>query len=326
MPGRSHARRKKVRRADYDGAWKEALQQLLPEFLDLLFPAIYRLIDWEITPIFLEQELRLVTRRAGRSKQAVDKLVRVQLLQGGLATVLIHVEFQNQVIANLPDWLNIYNTLIHALFREPAVTLAVLGDRDPQWRPGEYRWSLGGFDNVMRFPMAKLLDYEAQWSELEQSSNPFAIVVRAHLKTLATEGNPETRFEWKLRLAKELYSRRYTEEQIEQLLEFIFWLMALDDTLEAEWNRAIARIEEEKQVTTLTPYKRWLIEQSKQEGREEGMVKARQVDVIEVLKIRLGPPPDDIIEAIRRLEPDRLVDAFHAALRAGTLDEFRVAL
>ena len=41
----------------------------------------------------------------------------------------------------------------------------------------------------LKFPIAKLLDYESRWQELESSDNPFAIIVMAHLKTKATTGN-----------------------------------------------------------------------------------------------------------------------------------------
>ncbi|MBA4466318.1 hypothetical protein FHK98_12570, partial [Cylindrospermopsis raciborskii CS-506_A] len=51
----------------------------------------------------------------------------------------------------------------------------------------------------------KLLSYEEKWSELEESNNPFAIVVMAHLKTKATKGKPEEREKWKWILIRGLY-------------------------------------------------------------------------------------------------------------------------
>ena len=83
MPTGPHATKPaRKKRIDWDGAWKEAIQQLLPAFLELLFPDVYALIDWTQEPVFLEQELRQVTRRAKRRKGAVDKLVRVRLRDG----------------------------------------------------------------------------------------------------------------------------------------------------------------------------------------------------------------------------------------------------
>lgn len=32
--------------ADFDGAWKEALDSYLPQFLELCFPNVYHAVDW----------------------------------------------------------------------------------------------------------------------------------------------------------------------------------------------------------------------------------------------------------------------------------------
>lgn len=64
--------KKKHRRNDWDNAWKEIIQQLLPAFLEFLFPRIYVLIDWSQEPVFLEQELRQATRRAKLKKMVLD--------------------------------------------------------------------------------------------------------------------------------------------------------------------------------------------------------------------------------------------------------------
>ena len=46
--------------------------------------------------------------------------------------------------------------------------------------------SLSGCRVQFEFPIVKLLDYEAQWADLEASRNPFVIVTMAHLKTKTT--------------------------------------------------------------------------------------------------------------------------------------------
>src|SRR4051812_2911949 len=110
--GRQPSRQKRI---DWDGAWKEAIQQLFPAFLQLLFPKVYTIIDWTQEPVFLEQELRQATRRAKRGKGSVDKLARVRLLDGRQTTLLIHIEFQNQVDQDLPARLYTYNIRIYSL-------------------------------------------------------------------------------------------------------------------------------------------------------------------------------------------------------------------
>jgi len=43
---------------------------------------------------------------------------------------------------------------------------------------------------------ANILDFKNQWEELEESNNPFAIVVMAHLKMLETRNDFEKRLLW----------------------------------------------------------------------------------------------------------------------------------
>lgn len=49
----------------HDLIWKEAVTSFLPQFLMLLFPAIYAEIDWEYPPEFPDKELRSLIRRLG---------------------------------------------------------------------------------------------------------------------------------------------------------------------------------------------------------------------------------------------------------------------
>ena len=52
----------------------------------------------------------------------------------------------------------------------------------------------------MDFPTVKLLDYAERTAELEQSENPFALVVLAHLRTLQTKDQPQARKAFKKQL------------------------------------------------------------------------------------------------------------------------------
>jgi hypothetical protein len=57
------------------------------------------------------------------------------------------------------------------------ISLAVLSDERPNWRPSSYGYDLGGCRVGIEFPIAKLIDYEDHWEELDKSQNPFVIVV-----------------------------------------------------------------------------------------------------------------------------------------------------
>ena len=145
---------------------------------------------------------------------------------------------------------------------------------------------------------------------------PFAVIVMAHLKALATRRQPKTRLEWKLRLAKALYDRDYSEEQVQQLVDFIDWLMVLDERWETRFDEALRRYEEERTMPTLSPYQRRFIAKGELEGLREAL--------LVTLEVRFNGVPQDIIDAVNQIE-DRnvLMKLQHAAVQIATVEEFR---
>jgi hypothetical protein len=82
--------------ADFDGAWKYALEQYFEAFLLFFFPAIHGAIDWAQQVIFRDTELEQIAPEDQVGKQRVDKLVELQRADGTAALVLVHVEIQSQ--------------------------------------------------------------------------------------------------------------------------------------------------------------------------------------------------------------------------------------
>lgn len=73
----------------------------------------------------------------------------------------------------------------------------------------------------LEFPTAKLLDYAADRDKLAASNNPFALVTMAHLQTQKTRRNLKERYAAKLTLAKMLYKKGYTRQDILELFRFM---------------------------------------------------------------------------------------------------------
>jgi FMN phosphatase YigB (HAD superfamily) len=108
------------------------------------------------------------------------------------------------------------------------------------------------------------LDYEPHWAELEQSQNPFAIAVMAHLRTKATREDAQLRKEWKFRLTRRLYEQGYKRQDILNLFRFIDWMMELPDALKQEFRAELEQYEQEKQM----PYVTSIEQLAKQEERQ----------------------------------------------------------
>jgi len=147
------------------------------------------------------------------------------------------------------------------------VSLAVLADERPDWRPHHFGWRRWGCEVGIRFPSVKLLDYRSRWAELEASANPFAVVIQAHLKTQETRQAPEARYQAKLALAKGLYRRGWGRSDILELFRFIDWMLRLPEELEHRLWSEIQTYEGVQKMTYVTSVERIGI----RKGIEQGM-------------------------------------------------------
>jgi hypothetical protein len=181
---RATAGRAKARRApgtDYDSPWKEALDRYFEPCLAFFFPHAHADIDWARGYEMLDKELQPIVRRAEHGRRYVDKLVKVWLKTGEEKWLLIHIEVQAWKESDFPRRIYVYNHRIFDRYDREVISLAILIDDDPAWRPSRYEYGRWGFRTSTEFPVVKLLDYAPQYRELEAESNPFAVVVLAHL-------------------------------------------------------------------------------------------------------------------------------------------------
>jgi hypothetical protein len=226
---------------DYDSPWKEIIELYFPSFLEFFFPLAYAEIDWNRPYQFLDKELHQLEPDAEIGKRLVDKVAKVWLLNGEEAWVLVHLEVQGQYDSKFTERMYTYNYRLFDRHKKRVISLAVLADEDPNWRPSSYNYQLGGCRVSLEFPIAKLLDYEPSWSSLETSKNPFAIVVMAHLKSKATKRSPEDRLQWKLSLVRILLESGLSRQDIRQLFRFIDWIMVLPEELAISFKSSMER-------------------------------------------------------------------------------------
>lgn len=301
--------------SDYDSPWKEALERYFPQALEFLFPQIHAEIDWERGWEFLDKELQQVVRDAELGRRLVDKLVKVWQQDGRETWVLIHLEIQGTVETNFAERMFVYHYRLRDRYNLPVVNLAVLADKRLSWRPEGYSDSLWGCQVTFAFPMVKLLDYEAQIPELEQSSNPFTVVVLAHLQAQATDQDLEDRLQWKLRLVKGLYERGYDRKDILELFRFIDWVMALPSELENQFDNELSVFEEERQMPYVTSVER------------RAVLKAKQASIVDALEVRFGTIPKKITDQVAQLrDSDQLQVLFREAILVESVDAFQKLL
>ncbi|MTJ54366.1 hypothetical protein FJR38_17735 [Anabaena sp. UHCC 0253] len=317
--------------ANYDESWKEALTEYFESFLTFFFPEVHQLIDWTQTPQSLDKELQEITASSETEKRIADQLYKVWLLDKREVWILIHVEIQSQYEVDFGQRMYIYNYRSFDLYHKPVVSLAVLGDERNNWRPSAYGYSLGGCEVSLKFPIAKLLDYESRWQELESSVNPFAIIVMAHLKTKATTGNLTEREQWKWTLIRGLYDRGLTKEQIVTLFKIIDKMMTLPEQLQRKLVNKINSFEEEIKMPFISPTEEMAIERGKEIGKEIGkelgLLENARNSVKTVLQTRLGEVSLEIIVSLSQISNLSILDEMlKLAVTVNSFDDFKQAL
>jgi len=305
--------------ANYDESWKEALSEYFDSFVDFFFSPIYQQIDWTKIPQALDKELQQITASSDTEKCIADKLYQVWLLDRQEIWILIHIEIQSQYDRDFSQRMYIYNYRAFDLYQKPVVSLAILGDERINWRPNRYEFKFGGYELMLKFPMVKLLDYESRWEDLVLNTNPFAMIVMAHLKTKATTANPEQRAKSKWLLVRGLYDKGLEREQIIKLFQIIDRMMTLPNPLQQSLDFKIQKFEEERTMP--------LLSNMELRGVEIGALRKAQDDIKTVLQIRLGQVPSEIEEALNNISDlSILEEMLKSAVMVNSFDEFKQSL
>lgn len=312
MPGRKIATPTET----FDEPWKQIVPALFEAFLTFFAPAMAEKIDWRHKPEFLDKELRRIAKGFGRRRRSTaDFLVKVWLLDGEEKWLIIHIELQAQKDTNFPERMFLYNVRAFDLYRQPVIGMAILADGDPHWRPDRFGYGMGTSTTGHQYSVVKLLDYQDRQQGLEGMANPFGLAVLAHLKTQETRDDAESRLQWKLRLARMLFDRRWNRAQIEELFQFIDWIMTLPETLENRFEADYKEMENRDTMAERMPplYRR---------ERVRGEISEAKSLLLRLGHKRLGPPDETVVARIDAIQKrQRLEELFDRALDVETWAE-----
>jgi hypothetical protein len=314
-------------KTDYDSPWKDILEHYFPQFMAFFAPPAYDEIDWSRDYTFLDKELQQVVPQAETGSRRVDKLVKVFLRDGQETWLLIHIEIQGQREDGFPKRMYIYNYRIFDLYGREVISLAVLTDEHRNWRPSHYSYERWGCRISLDFPIIKLLDYTGRQEELVASTNPFAVVVLAHLQTLATRRDPASRYDAKLKLAKQLYRKGYGRQDIINLFRFIDWIMTLPSELDGQLQVELAQFEEREKMQYVTTIERMAIQKGEQTGLQKGLQRGIRESMISVLEIRFGEASELVETLLGQIEDiEQLRELNRQTVTVNSLAEFEQLL
>jgi hypothetical protein len=324
----------KKQRPAYDSPWKVAVERLFPHFMEFFFPEIHALIDWSRRYKFLSQELAQISvgiegeqntqtrvyRRGALTPLRVDVLVEVYFNDGRKGRILLHLEIQNERDPFFDERLFIYHYRIFDKTRDPVITLALLTDFDPAWRPGKYVRELAGCRVEFSFPIRKFTDYNDP--ELAASRNPFAFIARAHLEARATGDDMNRRYDLRMVLQDAVEASGMKEPEVLWVMRFIEEVMRLPEDLHRKL--FFERQARKEKAMVFTTYAERVGERR---GVKKGKLKGRQESVLQILQVRFKRVPQRISVKVSALTDSALLtELLAAAVNCDSLKEFEAHL
>ncbi|MCW5559032.1 MAG: transposase [Verrucomicrobiae bacterium] len=217
-------------------------------------------IDWSRGFLFMDKELQALVPDARSTRQYVDKLVKLWRKDGQPQWVLIHVEIQSQFIARLAERIFRYHCRLREAYDEPVVSLVVLADENPRWRPQSYQFDLWGCLVHFQFPACKLLDLSETTLDEASQTNPVALLVLAHRAAQRTRRDPQGRRVRKWELIRQMYERGWEKKDVLELYRLLDWLLRLPAEEERVVQQQVLELEKEKRMPYISSAERFGIE------------------------------------------------------------------
>ncbi len=265
-----------------------------------------------------------VVQDAELGTRFVERLVRVQVLNGGESWIFIHVEVQGTKQAEFAKRMFVYNYRIFDRYEKPLASLAVVADEHKQWKPSSYGFAVLGCRHTLEFPVAKLTDYEDKLDELLVSENAFGLITAAHILTQQTRKQHQERYKAKLRLIRILYQRHWDKQRVIDLFSVLDWLMQLPEWLNNQIWQELETIEENKKVQYITSVERIGIAKGMATGMAKGVEKGRVEGQSRLLRRQLerrfGVLPSWATEQLANASEQQLEAWGEAILTAPTLE------
>ncbi len=312
---------------EFDSPWQKALEVHFQDFINFFFPQAGKEIDWNRGFEFLDKEFQKAVRGAKVGARFVDKLVKVWTVENEETWVLIHVEIQNQKHVDFAERMFVYYYRIYDRYRAKIASLGILGDENPGWRPVQFNRELWHCQLSFHFPMIKLADYRQNWSSLEGTRNPFAVIVMAHLAAQETRNHPSDRFVSRMAITQRLYEKGYEKQSISDLYRFIDWVMSLPEDLEEKFENELQRYEESINMEYLSGIERRAIARGMQKGIEQGQEKMRKplLGALQLsLELKFGKKGLEFLPVIEQLKSADELSTFQDKLKsAQTVDELK---
>ncbi len=168
--------------------------------------------------------------KANKRKKTIDKLVKVKLLDQTTHWIYVHTEFQGANGQNICERMYRYYRRIEERYGSEITALVIYTGTSVPKVNNEYSKTF--FQTTITYKFRTYEVRKQSVAELENSTNPFALVVLANLHIINTKKDAQQRLEYKKRLFELTEKANYTNTPALFLHYFVSELMLLPDDLE----------------------------------------------------------------------------------------------
>ena len=275
---------------DYDGLWKNLIEELFREFMQYFAPDLYPEIDFEKGATFINPELHQLFIENKKGRKYADKLVQVSLRNGEEKYIFVHIEIQAIGKEEFAKRMFQYFYRMFDKYNHKIYAIALLTDPRHENHTNKFEYSFYG--TTLTYAYNTYQFHEQKIEDLTQSSNPFSLAVLAGIytsKAAVKRGKEyQKRFNFKqklISLALEKYAHHGT--YLSALLYFIDYILQippelqekLHDALPLEIKKKGAKImgmERLRDTPTFGRVFREIEEEATKKGLEKGMAEGME--------------------------------------------------
>lgn len=241
-----------------DEIWKRVIEKFFNDFVSFFMPNLHKDIDFSVKERFLDKELQKISVKSSRKNRKVDELIEIKLKDGTDKLFLLHVEVQGYDDPEFATRMYKYQYRIFDKFDKDVIALAIFIDSDESFKPNKYEKNLYETEIRYKYKTYKVLEQKEEL--LKKDKNPFALVILASLYYLKAKNNQKKKFSYKLKLVELLSLKRYKQEYINDLFDFIDNLISFKNKkLEKLFYEELEKMPKVKEKEVIGGYKKIVI-------------------------------------------------------------------
>lgn len=223
----AHSKNEQIEQADFDARWKIFLEQFAEQVILKFFPNLAAERDFKKPIIFLDKEFQKIFADWEKKGWTLgDKLMEVPIKSGRKKLVLIHFDIHRSHDTFFKElmWRRGYRIMDRHPNCDFTAIAIYIGNHVPP-KPDQYIYEFEGTKFIYKFNICIVKNQNEK--ELLSSKNPLDIALLAMYYIIKSQKDYNLLSSYKIGLARLCFEKGYTRQEIQKLLIFVNYTIAL---------------------------------------------------------------------------------------------------